>query len=321
MQQPGPQEWGRPPPDDPAEEPPAGPAPPMLARLTTFSTGVLRGVRPGSIPARSQTSPHVRRVSAIGWETSTISAVVSQRYSYLGMPNDIGVVRPCPSPGRGPGGYPPPMHRMLIAACTGMVGLLASGVNAEGGGLTVEGLTYEREWSNASLDIVMPRHTEPFGTARKTWWSFGGAVATYFGDETDYQIHGAFHHFVADDVEVIGELGLWYADQNGPNTYGVNPQLGLRWHFLQDEDKRTWSVFAELGIGALWTEKNAPAGGTSLNFTPRGGVGFTHRIGDGPARFIAGVRHHHISNARIEGDANNPARDMPLVHFGFMFPF
>ncbi|MCC5786114.1 MAG: acyloxyacyl hydrolase [Phycisphaerales bacterium] len=212
------------------------------------------------------------------------------------------------------------MHRMLIAAYTGIVCLLCSGAAASGGGLGVGGLTYEREWSNTSLDEVFPRHFEPFGTAGKTWWSAGGAVATTFGDETDYQIHGAFHHFLIDDLEVIGELALWYADQKGPNTYGVNPQLGLRWHFWHDEP-RDWTVFAELGLGALWTEKNVPAGGTSLNFTPRGGLGFTRRIGNGPARFVAGVRHHHISNARIEGEANNPARDMPLVHFAFMFPF
>ena len=93
MQQPGPQEWGGPSPDGPPE----GPAPPMLARLTTFSTGVLAGVLPGSIPARSQTSPQVRSVSDIGWETSTISAVRSQRYSYLGMSNDIGDSAGCRS--------------------------------------------------------------------------------------------------------------------------------------------------------------------------------------------------------------------------------
>src|SRR5436309_3218979 len=61
-------------------------------------------------------------------------------------------------------------------------------------------------------------------------------------------------------------------------------------------------------------------GGTGFDFMPRAGVGFTRRLTD-DMRLEAGLRWHHISNARIHGEARNPSRDAPMFYVGLIFPF
>jgi hypothetical protein len=49
--------------------------------LMRRSTGAPGDVSPGSVPARSTTSPHVRSVSDMEWRTSTTRPLSGQRYS------------------------------------------------------------------------------------------------------------------------------------------------------------------------------------------------------------------------------------------------
>lgn len=51
----------------------------------SFSTGLLGGVSPVSIPARSQSWPQLETVSLIACGTSIVLPLASHRYSYLGI--------------------------------------------------------------------------------------------------------------------------------------------------------------------------------------------------------------------------------------------
>ncbi len=152
------------------------------------------------------------------------------------------------------------------------------------------------------------------------WWGtvMGGyARGINSGGSNDGSLHFAFSTFLVKDFELVLELGGWYFDQPGPEAVGANFNTIFRWHFLRIDDL---TVFGDAGAGVLWSTHPTPIEGTKFNFTPRAGVGFTHALGDDGARFIMGVRWHHVSNARIQGSVNNPGRDGVHVYVGITFP-
>ncbi len=162
-----------------------------------------------------------------------------------------------------------------------------------------------------------------YGAAGSRWWGLGAGVAHDFSDANDCLLFGSVSYFLVDDVEFAGEFGAWYFSQRGPDAGGVSASMVFRYHFIH-EDK--WTVFADVGIGVLGATDNVPATrqgftGTSFDFLPRAGVGFTRQLTDDGARLIVGLRWHHISNARIFGDDNNPARDSAMLYAAVVFPF
>lgn len=157
-----------------------------------------------------------------------------------------------------------------------------------------------------------------YGTQGSRWMSIGSAISSDLGQTVDVDGHLSITQFIAQDVEVGFEGAVWGLFQEGDDAAGVSGSFIIRWHFYHEGP---WTVFLDAGIGALASTDNVPAEGTSLNFLPRGGIGLTHAIEGGPARLIAGVQYHHISNARILGDDANPARDLPLIYAGVVFPF
>ncbi len=173
-----------------------------------------------------------------------------------------------------------------------------------------------------TLNVPDPlaRVDEPkeFGEKGTQWWTVGGGLASNFVDATDFSIRAAWSQFIVKDVEFSLELNAWYFDQPGDNAVGINPAFVFRWHFVKLEG---WTAYADVGIGPLFTSDVVPEGGTSFDFMPRVGVGITRVIDDAGDRLQVGVRWHHISNARIAGDAHNPARDGMMVYVGVMFPF
>ena len=160
-----------------------------------------------------------------------------------------------------------------------------------------------------------------FWEAGTEWLTFGSGFAYDTGSEYDFNVHGAYSRFLGDELEFAMEVGLWYFDQVGQNTAGVNWNMVFRWHFLHPEDDDTWTIYADAGIGLLLGFDNVPDGGTGFNFTPRAGVGGTYRLNDHGTRLQGGVRWHHISNGRIEGNARNPSRDSIMVYAGVMIPY
>lgn len=157
-----------------------------------------------------------------------------------------------------------------------------------------------------------------FGAAESTWWGLGAGVAHNFSGSTDSNFNVSYSYFLANDVEFSAELGAWNFNQPGENAWGVNPSMVFRWHFYNDAK---WSIYTDVGIGVLFASDMVPDGGTSFDFMPRAGIGFTRELSDDGTRLQAGIRWHHISNARILGDSNNPARDAPMIYVGLQFPF
>jgi len=157
-----------------------------------------------------------------------------------------------------------------------------------------------------------------YGAKGSQWISVGSAIAFDLSKTTDFNGHVTITRFLAQDIEVGFEGALWGVSQEGSDAAGVSGSFLMRWHFYNEGD---WTVFLDAGIGVLASTDNIPAQGTSLNFLPRVGIGFTHAIGRGSARLIAGAQYHHISNARLLGDDTNPARDLPLIYAGIVFPF
>lgn len=173
-----------------------------------------------------------------------------------------------------------------------------------------------------------------FGRAGSQWWSIGPGIANDFGDNTDLNLHGLYSVFLADSLEFGVEAAGWYFNQKGPDTGGVSGSMLFRWHFYHWDEQFKWgggdkaeryrsTLFFDIGIGLLAGFDDVPDEGTSLNFLPRAGAGFTHALtdDDAGARLTMGVRWHHISNARIQGDENNPARDGLMFYAEIQFPF
>lgn len=172
---------------------------------------------------------------------------------------------------------------------------------------------------------TQPRQTDPiasgpagsavFARAGSEWLVVGTAVANAADDSVDWNLHAAYSRFVADRVELSLELAGWSLDQGDEQELGINPSVVFRWHWLERE---TWSAYVDAGIGVLVSTDAVPDMGTGFNFTPRLGLGLTRQLGT--ARLQAGIRWHHISNARIVGEERNPSRDAPLVYVAVMFP-
>jgi hypothetical protein len=134
----------------------------------------------------------------------------------------------------------------------------------------------------------------------------------------DFNLAAAYSYFIVKDVEVNAELGFWNHNQPGDNAQSGNASIVFRWHFIDTGD---WTVYADIGIGALVATSSVPSTGTDFDFTPRAGFGFTRRLGDSDARLMVGLRWAHFSNARINGDDNNPARDDVMLYAGVILPF
>ncbi len=168
--------------------------------------------------------------------------------------------------------------------------------------------------------------SDAYGRSGSRWWTFGGLYANDFDDAQDVNLHVAFSEFLADDLEFAVEAAGWYFDQPGGNTGGVSGSMVFRWHALHAEDYR-WTLFGDAGIGLLGAFDDVPSGGTGFNFLPRLGGGLTWALNEsvdgasrGP-RLMVGVRWHHISNARIQGDDNNPGRDSVAGYVALTIPF
>lgn len=163
-----------------------------------------------------------------------------------------------------------------------------------------------------------------YGSAGSKAWTLGGLYANNFDEANDFNAHVAWSNFFADDFEFAVEAAGWYFNQPGEDTGGVSGSMLFRWHALHDENY-SWSVFVDAGIGLLGGFGEVPEGGSEFNFLPRIGGGATFALGpneNGQApRLMVGARWHHISNARIRGDSDNPARDALAGYIAIVFPF
>lgn len=163
----------------------------------------------------------------------------------------------------------------------------------------------------------------PFGTAESRWWTVGIGVAHDFNESTDVELYGAYTYFLVDDVEFTAEAAGWFFNQPGEDTGGASLSMIFRWHFINRDG---WTVYLDAGVGVLVAGDDVPADrdgvdGTPVAFLPRAGFGITKELTDSGTRLQVGLTWHHISNARISGDNDNPARDSPMLYAGIIWPF
>ncbi len=228
-----------------------------------------------------------------------------------------------------------PAFAPLLVAAAVSAGAHAAVISADAASLRLDARTL---WQPAEDAVAPPpadeaaaasfwRSTGAYLSEDSTFINVGLGAAITAGDATDYQAFVGWSKFIVDDVEMSFEARLFYFDQEDGDALGVSPLFVLRWHLLSSAPEPepgldpTWTAFADVGIGFFLSSRNVPEGGTSFNAAPRIGVGFTRRLTDDGVRLIAGVHWHHISNARIIGQDDNPSRDGAMVYAGLTFPF
>jgi hypothetical protein len=208
-----------------------------------------------------------------------------------------------------------PVTLSMLLAAIALPALAADGsadrLNAEGARLAL---------APRPQEAAIPETTvaAPYGREGSEWILFGTGAAYDLDNNTDINLNIGYSRFLVDDVEWLLELAAWYHNQEGDDALSLNPAMEFRWHFYNDGDT---SVFVNAGIGVLGATDNVPEMGTGFDFTPRAGIGLTHRISNDGTRLIAGVRWHHISNARVNGEAENPSRDAPMLYLQYAVPF
>lgn len=211
--------------------------------------------------------------------------------------------------------------RVLIAGLLGSLACLAAQAD-ETATLKGTDLSFQPEPSvveDAALRAAsQPSVSRDYGLEGTSWLTFSTGVATDFSETADVPLKAAYSVFVEDGIELGFEVGAWYFSQEDDDALGLSGSFLFRWHFLRRDP---WTVYLDAGMGIMGATDEVPDGGTAFNFMPRAGAGFTRRLNDEGLRLQAGVHWHHISNARIFGDDENPSRDAAMVYVGLIFPF
>ena len=152
--------------------------------------------------------------------------------------------------------------------------------------------------------------------AKGSWrWELEGSWMNDF--DSDNQLQGAWYAswFLIDNFSFdFGPEVAWFS-QGGGNTWGAGPAFMFRWHFLARD---TWSIYADAGVGLMFSGANVPSSGSSVNFTPRIGVGASFEVAQN-ARILTGIRWAHISNANVAD--NNDGRNSIQLYAGISLPF
>lgn len=168
-----------------------------------------------------------------------------------------------------------------------------------------------------------------FGEAVKekdrTWFlTVGAGVAADGDDGTHGDLFVACSTFIGTGLEIQFEASGWYFDQETDNTAGGGFAINLRWHALHGAygggEGNDWTVYVDAGLGVIVSGDDVPPGGSSVNLAPRAGVGATFRLGESSTRLVTGLRWHHMSNARTNGDTENPDFNAPMLYIGVEWP-
>lgn len=157
----------------------------------------------------------------------------------------------------------------------------------------------------------------PFGARGSRRLLISGFAGPSVGDRNEPVIAGGMglSWFIEDGFAVTQSLDLLAFDQRTSVRAGLGYSLTFQYHFLREE---TWSLFAEAGAGLLLTVGDVPEEGSFFNFMPQAAMGVTLDVGR-PWRLIAGVRWHHVSNARLY--RTNPGRDTIAGFIGASLAF
>lgn len=172
-----------------------------------------------------------------------------------------------------------------------------------------------------AAELESSREPAPVFGQPGRWWGTihaGGSLALGTDDAYDVELGFEGSTFIVEDLELLLGISVWYIDQEVNDAFALNLSVTLRWHFINDTD-RGYSVFADIGSGALGSTEDVPDYTSPFNFASYVGVGGTLRLGESENRLVFGTRWRHVSNAGI--DDHNPGRDALLFYMGIQFPF
>jgi Lipid A 3-O-deacylase (PagL) len=178
--------------------------------------------------------------------------------------------------------------------------------------------------ANLSLDDALtPDQVKEISYGREgdSAWSISAGSVLLMQDADAYpHVEISIHEFLVDSFEIVGELGVWEFFQEGDDATGGSLSVDFRWHFWASDD---WSesYFVHMGAGLLFTDEHVPEDGSSVNFLPRAGVGYTRQIRPDGTRFILNLRWQHVSNGRLLSGDENPGRDGLSISAGIIIPF
>ncbi|MFQ5853474.1 MAG: acyloxyacyl hydrolase [Candidatus Binatia bacterium] len=157
--------------------------------------------------------------------------------------------------------------------------------------------------------------TDPFAAGNRTLVGYGSVSAGKSARKV-YGGHLGVGYYVVDDLSLNVE-GVGYVIEQANDTGGSGVNLVGRWHYWRREE---WSVYADGGVGLVYTRDTLRDPGTHFNFTLQGGMGATYDLANGLIP-MSGLRWFHISNARIRGKERNVGFDSPMFYLGLMMPF
>ncbi|MGP1272101.1 MAG: acyloxyacyl hydrolase [Phycisphaerales bacterium] len=157
----------------------------------------------------------------------------------------------------------------------------------------------------------------PYGVADTSFLTLGLRTARDLDSNQDTSLYAQYTYFLADDVEIGVEGGAWLILQ-GDDTVAVSFSIIGRYHFYQQPN---YSVFVDTALGAMLSADTVPDSGTGFNLMPRVGIGMTWKVHESGARLVYGLHWHHISNARLGGALDNPARDGVGVYASLAIPW
>lgn len=158
---------------------------------------------------------------------------------------------------------------------------------------------------------------------RGSWrWNIQLGAGSDFGDEALVIAGFGVSCFLEKSFTIDFELnGLYFSqsEDDGEDTGALNLALLFRWHFWISDDQR-WSIYADAGAGVMFSGDDVPPGGSSFNFTPQAGIGFSTLLDKArDIRLLSGFRWYHVSNANTFED--NPGLNTLMVYAGVNFPF
>jgi len=167
-----------------------------------------------------------------------------------------------------------------------------------------------------SIEAVEPATV--FG-AQDTWrWNIQGGFGIGLDSSDDASLEFAgvsLSYFLIDNFSLELELNFIAFQQHGPDAFGANFNLLVRWHIIAQP---TWSFYLDGGAGLMATSEDVPEGTQRFNFTPQAGFGFTFEVAENTRLFV-GMRLHHLSNANL--NAENEGLDSVMAYAGVSFPF
>jgi len=170
----------------------------------------------------------------------------------------------------------------------------------------------------AARTIIMEPTVRPlFGTRGDRSWFITGGMGKAVDDTDDRMgfIGGGTTRFLDDNLSIDFEYSLVDYRQEGPDAFGGSFNLIWRWHF---HARRSWTIYADGGVGLALSSEDVPQQGSSWNFTPQIGLGCSLALADGP-RLRLGCRLQHLSNADTYHE--NTGRESLVFYGGLVFPF